>query len=109
MKEYFHAWRRKACVVTLVMALALCAMWVRSHTIRDQYLFGSGSDRECQSIISTAAGIYWRRDKFPPDKGAIRYSRSYQPGWAALTYHDSETKDFTLDIDTWHEASWQWR
>lgn len=35
MWSFFHGWRRKAGVVTLVMALAMAAAWVRSCVVDD--------------------------------------------------------------------------
>ncbi len=38
MREFFHGWRRKAGCVTLVMALTLTGIWVRSSIIIDEVL-----------------------------------------------------------------------
>jgi hypothetical protein len=35
MREFFRGWRRKAGLVTLVMACAVMAMWARSRFIND--------------------------------------------------------------------------
>ena len=40
MKEFFHGWRRKAGVVSLVLACALMGMWLRSHFYRDNIVSG---------------------------------------------------------------------
>ena len=36
MRTFFHGWRRKAGVLTLLMALAVTGMWVRSFMVLDQ-------------------------------------------------------------------------
>ena len=35
MREFFMGWRRKAGVVTLMMACAACGLWLRSKTFSD--------------------------------------------------------------------------
>ncbi|MDB5346989.1 MAG: hypothetical protein JWP89_5366 [Schlesneria sp.] len=42
MYTFFHGWRRKAGVVTLVMAIALMAMWLRSYLFNDEVSFPCG-------------------------------------------------------------------
>lgn len=37
MHAFFHGWRRKAAVVTLVLACAVFAMWMRSYCIHDRF------------------------------------------------------------------------
>lgn len=38
MREFFHGWRRKVGVVTLLMALAATTLWVRSVYLHDWVL-----------------------------------------------------------------------
>jgi hypothetical protein len=42
MGDFFHGWRRKTGGVTLLMALAFMAGWVRSFTVGDDFKFTSG-------------------------------------------------------------------
>lgn len=46
MREFFQGWKRKIGVVTLLMACVLLAGWIRSQSIRDEFLltdYGCGS------------------------------------------------------------------
>lgn len=45
MVQFFHGWRRKAGIVTLVMACAFWAGWVRSGMIGDRLAFQTHRDR----------------------------------------------------------------
>lgn len=45
MHTFFHGWRRKAGVFTLVMALAMMGLWVRSTVKFDSVFFYCGSVR----------------------------------------------------------------
>jgi hypothetical protein len=39
MHTFFHGWRRKAGVVTLGLALAMTAVWIRSRIVEDDLSF----------------------------------------------------------------------
>jgi hypothetical protein len=57
MREFFKGWRRKAGCVTLVMALALGGLWVRSFSDYDFFLFPVLGR---QNLCSTSAGrVTW--------------------------------------------------
>ena len=45
MGEFFHGWRRKTGIVTLMMALVFAAVWVRSQFVWDSFNFKIGSNR----------------------------------------------------------------
>ncbi|MDB5345263.1 MAG: hypothetical protein JWP89_3640 [Schlesneria sp.] len=54
MHAFFHGWRRKWACVTLVMAVALTGMWVRSLIVRDEITFPNpGSRRQLASDAGT--------------------------------------------------------
>lgn len=57
MREFFKGWRRKAGVVTLVMACALMVGWMRSRVRYDVVSFPFG-DRQ-QLIQMTHGQVYW--------------------------------------------------
>ncbi len=57
MLQFFHGWRRKAGIVTLVMACGLMGMWVRSQFRVDVVLY-PGSMRQ-HEILSMRQTIYW--------------------------------------------------
>ena len=39
MREFFHGWRRKAGCITLVMAVMVFVIWMRSRLICDQFAY----------------------------------------------------------------------
>ncbi len=43
MKEFFHGWRRKAGVVTLVMALVFTGCWIRCRYVEDWMFLNVGN------------------------------------------------------------------
>ncbi|MDB5346665.1 MAG: hypothetical protein JWP89_5042 [Schlesneria sp.] len=57
MHTFFHGWRRKAGLVTLVMALALTGMWIRSHDVWIAIWFPCGSWHYC--LISADGNLSW--------------------------------------------------
>jgi len=57
MKEFFQGWRRKAGVVTLVMALALMAAWIRSGAAGDAIHVSTPS--RYNMFFSVAGRFYW--------------------------------------------------
>jgi len=53
MRQFFHGWRRKFGVVTLVLALLLLGMWIRSLIIQDTAVYMSaGKLRQLRSYNS---------------------------------------------------------
>lgn len=59
MKEFFHGWRRKAGLVTLVMALILAVAWMRSYFFNDEVLVPRG--QSTYFLDSAHARIGWGR------------------------------------------------
>ncbi|MDB5344449.1 MAG: hypothetical protein JWP89_2826 [Schlesneria sp.] len=57
MKDFFHGWRRKIGYVTLALALALAAIWVRSTRIDDAIRF-TIADRT-NLLRSSERGLHW--------------------------------------------------
>ena len=53
MKQFFHGWRRKAGGVTLVMALALTGLWIRTFVVADFIQL------EHLAFGTARGGIYW--------------------------------------------------
>jgi hypothetical protein len=49
MGGFFHGWRRKLGVVTLVVACMFAALWVRSPTIDDRITFPTFCNCSCES------------------------------------------------------------
>ena len=44
MRDFFHGWRRKTGVATLMMALAFLVGWIRSETYSDAFSFSCGTN-----------------------------------------------------------------
>jgi hypothetical protein len=57
MYTFFHGWRRKVGLVTLVMACLAAAMWVRSLRIEDFVDFAINLEE--QRIVSSRGEIFW--------------------------------------------------
>ncbi|MDB5342592.1 MAG: hypothetical protein JWP89_969 [Schlesneria sp.] len=80
MKQFFYGWRRKAGVATLVMALSMAALWMRSLGG-----FDSVEIRWCgleYTLLSGEGGISGHRswDPFPIDAFPIQlYSHRNDP------------------------------
>ena len=87
MGEFFHGWRRKIGVVTLVMACVSMAGWVRSHSVQDVISIHSGRHTS-ESLSSVKRVLVWQRSQFDYDeyKGPL-------PEWTTYPFH-SETKWF---------------
>ena len=59
MREFFRGWRRKAGVVTLVMACALTGLWMRSQHMRDS-LQVRIADNAAYICISNESELVWQ-------------------------------------------------
>ena len=57
MKEFFHGWRRKTGIITLVMACLFATVWVRSLFIEDVVIFLDGFRHH--TLISLSGNVYW--------------------------------------------------
>ena len=60
MREFFRGWRRKCGVVTLVMALGIMALWVRSFRFVEGFEYDCTGNERC-SVTSTEGEIQWER------------------------------------------------
>jgi hypothetical protein len=58
MRDFFGGWRRKAGVVTLVMACAVMWLWWRSWTTADYFRFKIG-DRQHRISSTNEDGLAW--------------------------------------------------
>jgi hypothetical protein len=57
MHTFFHGWRRKTGVVTLVMAMLLTCAWMRNRVARDEVWF-TLHDRH-HKVIAPKGGFVW--------------------------------------------------
>ena len=82
MKEFFHGWRRKTGVVSLVMACAVMGLWLRSLKVWDFYAFPAGIRHH--QFNSIDGGFIWSSwDRQPPEDWA-------SPDWEWIA-DDSDT------------------
>ena len=58
MREFLRDWRHQAGLVTLVMALAVTGLWIRSWTTVDQLQFQIG-DRQHRLSSTKDYGLAW--------------------------------------------------
>ena len=85
MGEFFKGWRRKAGVVTLVMASLFCLLWIRSYSVSDaiafpfngrQNLFLSGEGSVMWNAYDSAP---WSRQYVMEFGGDLGYSPFMEP------------------------------
>jgi hypothetical protein len=87
MGEFFHGWRRKFGLVTLVMACVSMAGWMRSHSVQDVVSIHSGRHTS-ESLSSVKCVLVWQRSQFDHDE-----YKGPRPEWTTYPFH-SETKWF---------------
>ncbi|MDB5345260.1 MAG: hypothetical protein JWP89_3637 [Schlesneria sp.] len=59
MRTFFHGWRRKTGVVTLVVSCALMGLWMRSQLVGDTWCWSVGHETEV--VISEDGMLSWWR------------------------------------------------
>ena len=60
MKEFFEGWRRKAGLVTLVMACVVCSFWVRSAKWEDDLTVRATTDQTIAiRTYDIGIGVWW--------------------------------------------------
>ncbi len=64
MVEFFSGWRRKAGVVTLLMACIFMAGWLRSNVLQDNFAFYSGIHSD-DALLSADNSLGWYRHSSP--------------------------------------------
>jgi hypothetical protein len=67
MREFFRGWRRKAGVVTLVMACVSMCMWIRGRVFIEGALFDTGN-RQCNVVLNFKGKFYWCRWTRPDEE-----------------------------------------
>jgi hypothetical protein len=78
MHTFFHGWRRKTGVVTLVMSCALMGLWMRSQLITDTWCWSIGHETE---VVISGDGMlsWWRLSTQRP------VARFWNPGFVVQT------------------------
>ena len=96
MGQFFHGWRRKLGLTTLLLALAFLAEWGRSHQFMDLAYLRTGP-KTAQMVVSDRRGMVWI-GLFDPDE--ISLSESFCHSQKAVPRGILE--DLTTE---WH---WEW-
>ena len=61
MREFFHGWRRKAGLATLVMAYGLMGLWIRSGLLPEELEIHNPFGRSDAKFVSLDNNLeYWR-------------------------------------------------
>lgn len=84
MREFFHGWRRKAGVVTLVIACAVTGMWVRSNSMDDEIFFSIGN----------------RRHRFRSADSQFSWAAWPEQGWTHFHRASGRIEDRELELET---------
>ena len=78
MHTFFHGWRRKAGVVTLVMACALMGGWIRSYASVDSIFVNTGNGQ--RRLQSEGGYLIWSSGGFEPAGSSFGFeSRLFTP------------------------------
>jgi hypothetical protein len=80
MQNYFHGWRRKTGVVTLLMACGLMGMWIRSLN-RNDWVGLSANYKLVLLLHSSEGEIWWQTTQDPHD------APPYEPLWWGSSQH----------------------
>ena len=64
MIEFFHGWRRKAGVVSLVMALAMMGAWIRSRLLLDVASVVTSDYQDMHELSSSRMGVMYTLTHF---------------------------------------------
>jgi hypothetical protein len=102
MREFFNGWRRKIGMMTLVMALVLMGLWVRSHSVKDLWGFGSGQEKAVLGLTTFPGEFRWQRQEF--DREAF-----YRAGWYCRAYDASELAATDDVVSASSKLEWRWR
>ena len=108
MHTFFHGWRRKAGIATLVMACAFQVIWLRSLAIQDYVAFG-----QYYSMFTTCNGIGFQQIEFRDgvsfpnnfrwEKNYTTRSRLLAPNeWRGVKGQNMKPEDDLPPIAGWH-------
>lgn len=90
MHTFFHGWRRKAGIISLVVACVMTGLWNRSLFVEDLVAFPRR-----QAFDSLNGNLYW-------DSGAIF---TFNPGWCAWRTHDLRNpRQLEVSLAHWEQS-----
>jgi hypothetical protein len=105
MHTFFHGWRRKCGVATLIVALAFWCLWVRSLILIDMFDFAFWG---CSHRIVVMDGcLAWDRAyPFTADQAAFQdpSGKVAPTGWASI-----RSGGHISIFDLCGDVKWQWR
>lgn len=126
MQSFFHGWRRKAGVVTLVMACVLASAWLRSITYEDKFRLSRHSTSEVlvisahqhviiawQNGASAGKMPFWTSGRLPEhgwvftaEDNVTIYLGLYGSSFGYNTFVTEAWVPKTIDITTLHFPYW---
>lgn len=104
MREFFHGWRRKAGVVTLVMAMLLFGVWMRSYSVWDSIPIKDGIS--LHFIQSIHGGVCWTRHVPSPSNSQMYSSQNIPIRWTAQDADKSHLHRYWLQLDVEWQRNW---
>lgn len=81
MREFFKPWRRKAGVLTLVMACALIGMWLRSQLVEESAGLTVGARKYSLFSAGGELAFYFATPSLRPGLRYYWWSREFQHGY----------------------------
>lgn len=102
MSTFFHGWRRKSGCTTLVMALAVTGLWVRSFAKSDTVAYFSRTS--IHAVISDSRGVTWFRNT-PTDEAFLSEAAGHWTCESVDVTHMEQVDDFLFDAVVWR---WKW-
>jgi hypothetical protein len=105
VREFFRGWRRKAGLVTLMMALLLGVVWLRSSLITDRITIAT-APQNAYSLVSDRGRFSWHGLAMTRRKDGS-YHLAVPLGWESL-YHSSDI-DWIKDLEDSADEQFTWR
>jgi hypothetical protein len=104
MHTFFHGWRRKVGVATLVMACLMMGLWMRSRFILDTVRY-CPDGRYHYSITLAPSAIRWVRLQ---GSGSFLSPRFFDFDWDSKEYSKGDD-DPILDPRVGWQSKWNWQ
>jgi hypothetical protein len=108
MHTFFHGWRRKVGIVSLVMACGLTSAWMRSQFFRDVFCWSIGHEAE---VIISDDGIlsWWRLSLQHPlpqrwNPGFVNRGRDGSYYFRARDWYVELGESDSLSVPYWHSV-----